>query len=771
MDPLQELCLACRHGDIKTVDDILCNHKNIDINKPGKDGMTPLQEACGSGALEVVKHLIKQGANVTSSSPTDMRGFQALHVAVYNRKQSVVEFLIREGKCSVNTLTSYLETPLHIACLRGDVSMVTFLLGCNANCMLSDANGNTPLHHAAAGNSADIVENILSCRVELKNSTNKFGQTAAHCAAMLGCYKAMEVLVHSGQDLSMKDCDGHTPHDVANFFQNALCFDITRVRRVAPSTKICPTLSSNSFLTVQNPPYIRSSSGVEGDRMSGDGSPRPGMMKRRPSLTGINRPRSINLPFGLLSKKPLYVSGELAENVSRNGSIDWQNVCVEPPADVQFIQPKHHVTLNQNSRQLVSREHGIKLKLRSSNWKQMTEVEVWLCAGIQSGYMCPKGHFVVSPLCFVSCKTTSPCHVSLTLPTAVRIEEKDINLLTVLTAVPSNASLKLDSPQSVGAGSLTPLPNCNLRSQSNGCVQFTCVLSSALLFAVAVCVEEFPSPSLPLKCCLTVVYEMQKDSSHVKGFDLMAFVGMRLPSVTLAITTQMEKADLLREEKVFDLKSKHATLNISINQQQEWNITARDSVEINCSNLCISHDVDEGFSFYPYYPYPRRFFLDPRQPKGSLICAVHILVEEKELCKAVVTPYNPLRETTPDPSYALPNLSSSLPNSTFGSAPTFHISTSEQNIDLLSVPHPSSSQHSERRRGSLTPSSSHSSFGVKEAPIIEEDSKLLESTGSEGFSALLPPRHVSTREPSPNDSDVSRHSDAPLIRPSRTTDV
>ena len=48
-------------------------------------------------------------------------------------------------------------------------------------------------------------------------------------------------------------------------------------------------------------------------------------MRRRPSLTGISRPRSMNLPFGLLSKKPVYVSGELAENVSRSGSIDWQN--------------------------------------------------------------------------------------------------------------------------------------------------------------------------------------------------------------------------------------------------------------------------------------------------------------------------------------------------------------------------------------------------------------------------------------------------------------
>lgn len=45
---------------------------------------------------------------------------------------------------------------------------------------------------------------------------------------MLGCYKSMEVLVDKGTDLLAKDRDGHTPHDLANLFQNALCFSVTK---------------------------------------------------------------------------------------------------------------------------------------------------------------------------------------------------------------------------------------------------------------------------------------------------------------------------------------------------------------------------------------------------------------------------------------------------------------------------------------------------------------------------------------------------------------
>ena len=192
-------------------------------------------------------------------------------------------------------------------------------------------------------------------------------------------------------------------------------------------------------------------------------------------------------------------------------------------------------------------------------------------------------------------------------------------------------------------------------------------------------------------------------------------------------------------------------------------------------------------------------------------------------------------ETTPDLGYALPKVSSSLSNPAMvGSRPPLFRISSEEGTSLLAVPI-SSSQHGEHRHGSLSPSSSHSSFGnreaspseegskllesigsdgvtrlsapchvstreaspseegskllesigsdgvtrlsapchvsTREASPSEEGSKLLESIGSDGVTRLSAPCHVSTRETSPNDSDVSRQSDAPLIKPSRVTDV
>ena len=107
-----------------------------------------------------------------TSTTSPQRGFQAIHIAAYNRKQPVVEYLIREERCSVDTPTSFRETPLHIACLRGPVSMVAFLLGCNADCTSRDSNGNSVLHHAAAGNQRDIVQSVLQHRAELMKAVN-----------------------------------------------------------------------------------------------------------------------------------------------------------------------------------------------------------------------------------------------------------------------------------------------------------------------------------------------------------------------------------------------------------------------------------------------------------------------------------------------------------------------------------------------------------------------------------------------------------------------
>ena len=99
--------------------------------------------------------------------------------------------------------------------------------------------------------------------------------------------------MHSRVDLLVKDNDGHTPHDLANLFQNTKCSLVAKpgagegrnwvvgsgdrvfyTYLVPPGAVLSLAVSSNSYLKVQTVPYGRSSSGSEGDRISGGGSPK-----------------------------------------------------------------------------------------------------------------------------------------------------------------------------------------------------------------------------------------------------------------------------------------------------------------------------------------------------------------------------------------------------------------------------------------------------------------------------------------------------------------
>ncbi|SCM21974.1 acyl-CoA-binding protein, putative [Plasmodium chabaudi chabaudi] len=93
----------------ESLSDILCNYivsqnmslikKTIKahpdlINAKNRDGLTPLHYACDRGFLEIVKFLIKAGANINEE---DSFGDSVLHIAAYSGKMEIIKFLINAG--------------------------------------------------------------------------------------------------------------------------------------------------------------------------------------------------------------------------------------------------------------------------------------------------------------------------------------------------------------------------------------------------------------------------------------------------------------------------------------------------------------------------------------------------------------------------------------------------------------------------------------------------------------------------------------------------
>ena len=82
----------------------------------GASGLTPLQFAASAGNVEMIRFLVKRGANVNYGAKTG--GQTALLSAIYGAHPEAVEALI-ELKADVNSKTKDGDTPLKAA-MKGD---------------------------------------------------------------------------------------------------------------------------------------------------------------------------------------------------------------------------------------------------------------------------------------------------------------------------------------------------------------------------------------------------------------------------------------------------------------------------------------------------------------------------------------------------------------------------------------------------------------------------------------------------------------------------
>ena len=92
---------------------------------------------------------------------------------------SLCQILV-EAKADVGKKNNAGQTPLHIACNNGQVSIVSYLLSKEADPNEVDKGGNTSLHIAAKVGFKTVVQALLAGGA--KSSTNRAGKTPAQVA-------------------------------------------------------------------------------------------------------------------------------------------------------------------------------------------------------------------------------------------------------------------------------------------------------------------------------------------------------------------------------------------------------------------------------------------------------------------------------------------------------------------------------------------------------------------------------------------------------------
>ena len=212
-------------------------------------GRSPLNWACFSGALAVVKLLVKAGASVTDEEgyawihqgdtclaiaaqhghtetvrylvglpevDVNLKGEHgtAVHVAAYDNHADVMEVLIDAGAdIEVKNESGHNagRSPLLVASQRGNLRVVEVLVRAGAGVCVTDNGGETCLTRAAACGHTETVRTLL-CMPEVdENQSNSWYCTSLHLAATRKHSDVVQVLIDAGADVEAKNDMGCSP--------------------------------------------------------------------------------------------------------------------------------------------------------------------------------------------------------------------------------------------------------------------------------------------------------------------------------------------------------------------------------------------------------------------------------------------------------------------------------------------------------------------------------------------------------------------------------
>jgi len=156
-------------------------------------------------ALKAILH--ETPASVSLADPD---GYTALHWAVRFRQEGCIRLLLA-AKADVNARTSPdQETPLHIGSWYDWEHGIRLLLAAGAEVNARSSVGLSPLDIAAIGDNTSVMKLLITAGAQV-DDRNDLGETALHQAAGSGALNAVELLLDSGAFVNARSKAGRTP--------------------------------------------------------------------------------------------------------------------------------------------------------------------------------------------------------------------------------------------------------------------------------------------------------------------------------------------------------------------------------------------------------------------------------------------------------------------------------------------------------------------------------------------------------------------------------
>eukprot|EP00656_Telonema_subtile_P021621 TRINITY_DN2264_c0_g3_i1.p1 TRINITY_DN2264_c0_g3~~TRINITY_DN2264_c0_g3_i1.p1 ORF type:complete len:2123 (-),score=697.61 TRINITY_DN2264_c0_g3_i1:197-6565(-) len=179
------------------------------VNVVDDTGRTPLHYAIEQAHQDIVRFLLKQGAQTDIPRTSDKS--TPCHIAAATGNVDVLRLILGRGEKgpALKALNDQGSTPLHLAAAGGHAKCVEYLLSVGAPVNSRRSYGNTPMHYAVINGHSEVVDLLLNGKAETSHYNNR-GSSVLHFASSRGHIDLVGKFCELGMDPNLCQNDGNT---------------------------------------------------------------------------------------------------------------------------------------------------------------------------------------------------------------------------------------------------------------------------------------------------------------------------------------------------------------------------------------------------------------------------------------------------------------------------------------------------------------------------------------------------------------------------------